>query len=167
MNRRLSRRNAGAGFTLIETLMAVSVSGILLLSLGSVIVLASRAIPTGRETVITAGAFERGLAVIQADLEDAVDIATGSAGFVVGVPDRNGDGKQDAIRYSLDGSGLLVRAQNGAPGRTVLTGVKSFDFVADQQGGRILAVRVDLIVDEVQPGRRSLRVTLLNTPLVR
>lgn len=144
--------------------MAVSVSGLLLLSLGSVIVLASRAVPTGRETVVTAGVVERGLDLIRADLEDAIDLATNSANFLIGVPDRNADGAEEVIRYVLDGDGNLLRSQNGAADRPVLTGVKNLSFTAQEADQRIVSVHLDLELAEATPSLRTLRVTLLNTP---
>lgn len=158
-----ARRRETPGFTLIETIVAVSISGVLLLSLGSVIIVASRAVPTGQETVVTAAAVERGIALIQADLEDAIDLASNSDVFLIGVPDRNGDGKDDVIRYSLDGSGSLSRSQNGADAVTVLRDIKDFSLDLSERSGRVTAVRLDLEMN-ASPSRRSIRVRLLNTP---
>lgn len=156
-------RGFGAGFTLIETLVAVSVSGVLLLSLGSVIVLASRAVPTGQETVITAASVERGIAVIQSDLEETIDIASNGGNFLVGVPDRDGDGVGEVIRYTLDGSGSLSRGQNGADSVVLLREIKNLSLDFTEQDGRIRTVRIDLEMNAM-PARRSVLVTLLNNP---
>ena len=153
-------------FTLIETIVAVSISGVLLLSLGSVIIVASRAVPTGQETVVTAAAVERGIALIQADLEDAIDLASNSGVFLIGVPDRNGDGKDDVIRYSLDGSGSLSRGQNGADAVAVLRDIKNFSLDMSERSGRVTAVQLNLEMN-ASPSRRSIRVRLLNSPEMR
>lgn len=163
MGERGRGRHPGVGFTLIETLVAVSVSGILLLSLGSVVVLASRAIPTGRETVITAGVVERGISLMQADLEEAIDFASNSGTIVIGVPDRNADGVGEVVKYTLDGSGTLFRSQNGAPGVVILSQIKGFSVNLDERDNRIRAVRIELEMNAT-PSHRSVRAVLLNNP---
>lgn len=166
MGARRHERHPGGGFTLIETLVAVSVSGILLLSLGSVVVLASRAIPTGQETVITAGQIERGIALLQADIEEAIDIQTTNNTVLVGVPDRNADGVGEAVRYWLDDSNRIVRSQNGSNELALFGAVKTITITAEKAGGRVNAVRIDLVMDAVPP-RRNIRVRMLNSPAER
>jgi hypothetical protein len=117
--------------------------------------------------VITAGVIERGLALMRTDLEEAIDLASNGSNFLIGVPDRNADGTGEVIRYTHDGSGALLRSQNGATSRPVLVGVNGLSFSIEERDGRVLAVRIDLEMIGAEPSRRSLRVTLLNTPTKR
>ncbi|MCC5822590.1 MAG: type II secretion system GspH family protein [Phycisphaerales bacterium] len=160
-------RAAGArAFTLIETVVAVSISSVLLLALGSAVLVASRAVPTGNETVITAGWVERGIEQIRSDLEEAIGIVRDSDGFHIAVPDRTGDGIGEVISYTNMSGGLLGRAVNMDDPRPILGPLKDTEIVMTQESDRIKSVRLIFHMEHHTPAARVLEVRLLNTPEV-
>jgi type II secretory pathway pseudopilin PulG len=160
----LAQRRA---FTLVETTVAVAVSSILLLSLGSVIVVAARAVPTGREQVVVSGGIERALAVLQADLEEATEIDLVGSTLAMAVPDRDADGVPEVIEFGRDAQFMLTRTHNRGTPEVLAGPIKDIAMDMREVDGRVLAVSVRLTIDGAEPSDRTLNVRLLNTPEVR
>ncbi len=156
---RLGRRHRG--FTLVETVVAVGVSSILMLALGSTVMIASRAVPSGDEPLIRAAQVERAFAFIRSDLEEAVGMRLDGATLHVAVPDRDGDGVGEVITYAFDDA-RLTRAHNLGPAETVLGSIKALTFEPESVGDAVHTVRLHVVMDN--PGARTLTVRLLNTP---
>jgi prepilin-type N-terminal cleavage/methylation domain-containing protein len=115
-------------FTLLEVAVATSVMAVLAVGIGSVFVLASRALPNVRgptETTITASAA---LDQFVADLRVATRVtAAGATSITFTVPDRTGDGLEEPISYSWAGAGApLVRQVNGDAGSQILNAAYAF-----------------------------------------
>jgi len=109
------------GFTLIEVMMSMAIMGIIMLACSSVMVLCARAIGSGTiatDVSLQAGAARKAVDQVVEDLKMAKSITEQSSTAVTFVvPDRNGDGVDETIRYSWSGTagGPLVREVNGEP----------------------------------------------------
>jgi prepilin-type N-terminal cleavage/methylation domain-containing protein len=115
-------------FTLLELVVATSVMAILATGIGSVFVLAARALPNARgpsETSITA---TTALDQLTADLRVATSITAASATSITfTVPDRTGDGVDDTITYSWAGAGSpIIRQFDGDGGSPILASAANF-----------------------------------------
>jgi prepilin-type N-terminal cleavage/methylation domain-containing protein len=124
----MPRRPRHPAFTLLEMVVAVAVLSILSAGIGSVFVLASRALPSSRgasETTITAAAA---LDQLVADLRIATRItAAAPTSITFTVPDRSGDGIDETIAYSWAGAGSpVLRTYNDGAASTLLASAASF-----------------------------------------
>jgi competence protein ComGC len=155
-----------AGFTLIETIVAVATSSILLLALGSAVTVAARAVPSGNEPVVSAVEIERGLAMLLADFEEAIDYdkTDGSHVLHLGVPDRNADGTDDLVQYKVDGSKRLVRILNGGTPVPLFGNVEDFTISHTRVDAVVSWAEVKVEIVNARPTKRFLRVRLLNMP---
>lgn len=118
-------------FTLLELLISTGVVGVLLGAVGGVIVLAVRAIPANQAG--TQGAIEAAalLARITGELRMAATVNEGSATMIdFTVPDRNGDGADEQIRYEWHGAddGTITRTLNGGEAQIVASGIAALDI---------------------------------------
>lgn len=122
------------GFTLVELVVAVGITSILMVAIGSVILIAGSAVPESRgpsEAVVEAGA---GLEQIAAELQYALSFAEHSLHAVrFNVADRDGDGSPEAIRYAWSGTpgAPLMRQYNDAAPVEVLSDVRDFQLNYD------------------------------------
>ena len=160
----MKRTRTTRAFTLIETAVAVAVSSVLLLALGSVIMIASRAVPTGTEHVIAGARIERGIAALRADLEEAIDLARESGAVHIGVPDRDGDGRGEVISYAVDHRGVLTRSVNLGDPYDLFEGIKGIDYNQSITNGRTTEITLTLYFDAHKPPERTLTIRLLNAP---
>lgn len=149
------------GFTLVETVVAVGVSSVLMLALGSAVMVASRAVPTGNEPLIRTAEVERAFAFIRADLEEAIGLRLVGTTLYVAVPDRDGNGAGEVITYALEDA-WLTRSHNLGPTETVLGPIKGISIIPETVGDAVHAIRLHVPMDN--PGSRTLTVRLLNTP---
>lgn len=155
------------GFTLIETMVATGVSAILLLALGSTVMLASRAVPTGSEPLILNDQVERAIAMLRTDVSEAIDIHTDAEKLVLAVQDRSGDGQPEFVVYERDGKGRLTRAQNAGTPYAIATGISNAAFTLVNADGKVRSMRATIRVDGASPSVREVHVRLLNNPDVR
>ena len=120
-----------SGFTLLEVVVALSIISVLLASLGSVVVLASRAIPSTASAAGTGAASAAALDQMVSELKFATGVvAKTSTAIEFKVPDRTGDGNADTIRYEWGGiaGGPLVRTFNGVAAN-LLANLDQFSLV--------------------------------------
>lgn len=122
----MSRR----GFTILEAVLSLSAFAILVTGIGSVFVLASRALPTtggANETTIGATAA---MDQLTTDLRSALSVSEATATAVTFVvPDRTGDATPETIRYAWAGSGSpLTRQVNGGTVATLLASVSNLSI---------------------------------------
>jgi prepilin-type N-terminal cleavage/methylation domain-containing protein len=121
----ISRR----AFSLIELSISTAITGVLLVSLAGVVVVASKALPpnlgTSERMLASAAAMDQMLA----ELRCAIDVSEAVATAVTfKVPDRDGDSVPETIRYSWAGVGSpLMRTYNGASAQ-VLSRLEAFSL---------------------------------------
>jgi type II secretory pathway component PulJ len=131
---------------MIETVVSMAIIAIVLLACGSVLVLAARVMSSSASG--TAAQADTGQTVatqIAADLRMATSFSERTGNVVTfTVPDRNGDGQPETIRYAWYGAGggnitinsvvygvapnTLVRQFNGGPPATLADRVQAFSF---------------------------------------
>lgn len=152
-------------FTLIETVVALAVSSVLLLALGSTVLLASRAVPSGSEPVISEAWIQRSLAVMSSDIEIATSITVNS-GVTLTVPDRDGDGTPETIAYSWVGADKMVsRTRNGSAEEVLFGPISSMNVICLKDGSVITQVIIAIRMSSTAGVRdRILNVRTLNLP---
>src|SRR5690606_34267176 len=106
------------GFALVETVLSMALAAIVLLAMTSAIVLASRALPTHAQAVTFNATVDAGgaLAQLTGDVRYALHFGELTATAIAfSVPDRDGDGLPERIRYHWSGvpGEPLYRAVNG------------------------------------------------------
>lgn len=125
-----------SGFTLVELVVALAVMAIILLATQSVVLLAVRAVPderSGPSAVLAAG---RALDRLADDLGLAATVTKATTTEVIlTVPDRNGDGQDETLRYSWSGTAgdPLLRQVNGGTAVAIAQGVQDFRLAYDQR----------------------------------
>jgi len=122
----LRKHTSRRALSLVEVAVSVAVASVLVVSIGSVIVLSSKALPENSQitrTAMSAGAVTDQLSE---ELRYAIafsEMTPTAVTFVV--PDRTGDAAADTIRYSLD-SGVLNRKVNAGSPVPVVDRVSDF-----------------------------------------
>ena len=122
------------GFTLIELTVSLTILSILLVGIGSSIVLASHALPDNDSPLIKSVEAGTTLDQIANELETALSIAERSqTSLAFTVPDRDGDGISERIRYAWTGiaGDPLTRQYNSQPEVPILADVNLFNLVYD------------------------------------
>jgi len=125
-------RPARRGFTLVEIVTSVAISSILLLALTSVVLLASKALPSNVAATDTRDGAAGALDSMLAELATAKSISVASATNIrFTIPDRTGDGADDTIEYKWSGTSgdPLQRNFNDAGWATVSPSLSSFALV--------------------------------------
>ena len=141
------------GFTLVELIVAVAVTSILMLAIGSTIVVATYALPDDDRpagAVIAAGAAAEWIAT---ELQYAVMVNHSSANMVeFTVADRDNDDAPETIRYEWSGTAgaPLTRQYNAGTLANVLDRVQQFELAYD----------VETISEEVPQSNESAETTL-------
>lgn len=103
------------GFTLIELGVSTAITGVLLVSLASVVVVASKVLPSARGPTDSTLAAGLGMDQMLAEIRFATSITESTpTAIAFTVPDRDANGTPETIRYSWGGADQpLVRAYNG------------------------------------------------------
>jgi prepilin-type N-terminal cleavage/methylation domain-containing protein len=172
--RLVSRRYCagGSGFTLVELMVSVAMVAILSVAMGSAVLIASHSMDqresSAARTVVAADAVER----IRAELRLATGFLQRSGNAVIfNVPDRDGDGVDEAIGYSWSGqSGTsLTRTYNNAPPEIVAEDVRDFNLSylvqtlqPSRTPGPLEGTEILLIAHDDAPGG-SLRTFLIDS----
>jgi prepilin-type N-terminal cleavage/methylation domain-containing protein len=142
-----SRRPTRCGFSLIELVLSIGVVGVLLVSMTSVMVLTSRAIPTSKDRDQQATQARANLDMLESDLSMAIEVSSvTSDGFTIKVPDRTGDSLPETIVYEWEDPGdPLTRSMNGSAGAIVLESVDQLEvqFTTETRTTTIAAGTVD------------------------
>jgi prepilin-type N-terminal cleavage/methylation domain-containing protein len=129
-------RRACRGFTLLEMVVALGVSSVILVGIGSAMLMAGRAVPDAHGPVIEGLAGAEALEPIAAELQYAITLNQGTTRLIeFTVADRNGDGTPEVIRYEWSGTAgaPLTRTYNGGAAVQVLTDVRDFNLTYDLQ----------------------------------
>lgn len=122
------RRRAQRGFSLAEAVISLAIVSLVLGSLSSLVVISTRSLAVlAAET--QADRAEEALFDLAADLRFATSLPERSATAVTAiVPDRDGDGQPETIRYSWAGPGHpLLRTVNGEQ-ETLVEDVRSLNL---------------------------------------
>jgi len=150
----MNRSRPNSGHTLIEMVLALAITTTLLLGMSASIVIASRTVSDGLDVVGLALRTSDVLGEVNSDLSMAeafVEPSDSSVTFCV--PDRDGDGQSDVLRYWWTGSAdkRLMKQINGGPEITLAEDVHQFaltyglstmaaespsDYDDDTDGGR-------------------------------
>jgi prepilin-type N-terminal cleavage/methylation domain-containing protein len=122
-------RPSRPGFSLIELVLSIGVVSVLAVSMTSVMVLTSRAIPTSKDRDQNAIKSRISLEQLESDLAMAIEVSNRTAaGFTLKVPDRTGDTLPETIVYHWPGTGQpLTRTVNGSAGATILAGIDALE----------------------------------------
>lgn len=125
------------GFTLLELVIASSLSALLIAGLASSIHIASQSLDVATGSLANSRIARQALSQIHDDLQSAVGIlAISGVSIHLSVPDRDGDGDTESILYSWGGSAgdPLTRAIDYSDPTetdtttTLATDVQSFDL---------------------------------------
>jgi hypothetical protein len=114
--------------------VSLSIAAVLSLAIGSAVLLAGRAVPEAggpNAAVLEAGAA---MAELSADLPYALSLSDRrNRSVTLLVPDRDGDGAPDTIRYAWGGQkgDPLTRQFNNGPAAVVSPGVRHFELAYD------------------------------------
>jgi prepilin-type N-terminal cleavage/methylation domain-containing protein len=126
-----NRESKMRAFTLIEMLISLAIMAVIAAALGSTIVLASKALDQeagpGASTVAARRATDR----LLAELTGATAFSERTANAITfTVPDRDGDGSPETIRYAWSGVAgePLTRQYNGGVPDVVAEDVRQFDL---------------------------------------
>ena len=135
------------GFTLIEVVTSVLLISIVFVGIGSAIVISSHALPGGQNVGDDLLRSAEPLQILAQELEGAIHVTNRSATMIaLTVPDRNGDGLFEDVRYEWSGmvGQPLTRFYNSGSAVPWVDNVQEF--------------RLDYFL---QPRKRSTRVLLV------
>ena len=119
------------GFTLVELVVSLALVSITMVAIGSTILMATHALPRQDDPVLGTLNAARVTEQLSTELLTAVYITEWSAhsvGFIV--PDRDGDGSMESIRYAWSGEAgePLMRQYNAEPAAPVLASAEDFSL---------------------------------------
>ncbi len=121
-------------FTLIEMVVSLTIVSIVFLAMGSVMILAAKAVPDPDSPVVLGVEAGETIEQIASELQVATAILAASAnGIEFTVPDRDNDGSDETIKYKWDGSAGdgLFRQYNGGTVFEVAPNLKNFELIYD------------------------------------
>lgn len=136
-------------FTLIEMVVSLSIISIVFLAMGSVMVLASKAVPDPKASTNLALDAADLLEQMAAELQIATSVTVATdKGISFTVPDRDGDGADESIVYLWGGvaGSALVRKYNGGAVTTVASNVYEFTLTYDT----VMVPQPDALVESAE-----------------
>ena len=131
---RNTRKHCRGGFTLIELTVSAAIISIVLLAVGSAIVLSARSLDAASSGSVSQTLQGRQIAEqVAADLKMAIAFTERtSTAATFSVPDRNGDGQVEYIRYAWAGAGGAITRQYTSGANvtvgTLATSAQDFDL---------------------------------------
>ena len=139
------RRPAAArrGFTLIELVIALSLTSIVAMALMSALLLSLRAIPGDADGGMVASRLDAASEFLLADvsLASTIVVENGGERLRLTIPDTTGDAAAEDIRYRSN-TGVLRRRINGGDWRILADDIASASFSLTTSDGRIGAVNL-------------------------
>ena len=127
----IGRRRLRAGFTLVEVVVSTVIVGIVMTAVVSVMLIACRGIGVGAHRAEAVGDATEALQQIILDLGLARTFTERTAtAATFTVPDRNGDGQAETIRYAWSGTpgDALTRQCNGGAAVVIARDVHRFNL---------------------------------------
>ena len=115
------------GSALIELVTAIAISSVLVLGLHSCLIIALKSIPDSSGTAATTIQANHLIDQMITELETAIYVSERTATVIAfTVPDRNGDGIAERVRYAWTGipGGPLTRQYNGGTAEIIATQVQ-------------------------------------------
>jgi prepilin-type N-terminal cleavage/methylation domain-containing protein len=125
-----ARRRGARAYTLMEVLISISILSVIMAGSTSAIVMALGGIDGSAGNAVRARAAGETLDLVTADLQVATGFTERTATSVtVTVPDRNGDGQPETIRYAWSGQAgaPLTRSVNGGAAESLADNVTYFN----------------------------------------
>jgi type II secretory pathway pseudopilin PulG len=119
------------GFTLAELVVSLGVMTILLGAMGSALFIATQALPDGNSTLEAVARGGSALDQIASELHTAVGVSSAtSTAIEFSVPDRDGGGTPETIRYAWSGTpgDALTRQYNGGDASDFVPNVHDFEL---------------------------------------
>ena len=160
------RRRRSRAFTLVELVLALALTTIVVGAATSVMIVASRALPSTSDASVLATDTASGLAMLEAELQCATRTRLEPTAITFTIPDRTGDSIPETIRYSWSGvSGQPLLRTEAAATAAVTGPLQSLSFTADSartSGTRIGAVYVSITLDRGLTSFSTIR--LVNEP---
>jgi hypothetical protein len=150
---RTGRPQGGRGFTLVDLAVAVAVTAVIMVGIGSAMLVAGRAVPDARSPAACRLAASAAIEDMATELQYATRVMQRSAHMIEFVtPDRNADETPETVRYEWSGtSGApLSRQYNGGAAVSILTDVREFG----------LSYRLKTVTTQVPQGNESAQTTL-------
>lgn len=138
-----------AAFSLVELVLAMAVSGILVGAMGVVLITASSSLERGDSALDGDRLASQALADLQADLSEATRFFERTEYAVwFEVPDRDGDGAAEHIRYAWSGvrGDPLTRSTNGGPPGIVAADVRDLNLTYAIRAGPQSTVSAERII---------------------
>ena len=158
--------------TLVELVVALAVTAVLVTAIASAIVLAAKAIPAGDDAIVLRIATGQVVEDMAGELQTAVSVASGTSTAVeFNVPDRDGDGDEETIRYEWSGQAgaPLRRTYNGGTTTDVVDAVQEFQLTymtkAEPQQTELTSVAVMVNASTRSETRVRTRALTLNYPI--
>ena len=162
-----------SAFTLIEMVVSLSVISIVFLAMGSVMLLASKAIPSSTDAATLTYEANDAIQVLVSELQTATEIASVTdKSIAFKVPDRDNDGVDENLAYYWAGTAgdPLIRIYNAGTQVQAMPSVTEFGLSYDSQdggqqpSGKMLSVAITLNPGQGPSSRVQTRITLLNQP---
>jgi type II secretory pathway pseudopilin PulG len=126
-----SAQTRNRAFSLVELVMSIGVLSVLVGAMGSIIALATHALPDADSAITRAIDADQAMAELRSDLGYATRITEwGPNGVTLITPDRNGDGQTERIRYAWAGGpgDALTRVINGGTEQSLASPINRFTF---------------------------------------
>jgi Tfp pilus assembly protein PilW len=115
--------------TLIELVVALSLTTIVMVAATSVMFVASRALPRPADAVVRATDATLALALFESEAQSAVATRAAANTFLIRIPDRTGDTIPEDIAYGWSGTpGDPLTRNDGVTNSDLITGVQSAVF---------------------------------------
>lgn len=150
------------GFTLVEMIASLAVASLLFVAIGSAVMLAAQATPEDDDLTANLMQVDRVVQDIADEMQQALYVfQRGLRTVTFVVPDRNGDGEAEVIRYNWSGNpgDPLLRQYNGATATAVLNDVQDFQLTYNTQSATLTypgaPIESDEFVLSAYPKERS------------
>jgi prepilin-type N-terminal cleavage/methylation domain-containing protein len=143
----------GSGFTLVELAVAVAVTSVIMLGIGSAMLIAGRAMPEARSPTASRLAAAKTLEDMATELQYAARVNQRSGNMIEFLAaDRNADEIPETIRYEWSGTSgsPLIRQYNGGTPASILADVREFG----------LSYQLQTVTNEAPQGNESGQTTL-------
>lgn len=163
---------ARRGFSLVELVLAAALMAVLLGSMVSVFMVTLCAVPGTSGAAPSISAAAGALTQVAEELRTATSFSLRTGNIVVfTVPDRNGDGVEDTVRYAWSGApgGPLIRTGRGGVTTTIATNVHAFSLTYTTATGptgltAVTSVGIVLQIGPSSAGAVRTAVVIPNAP---
>jgi hypothetical protein len=140
-------RHCRRGLSLLELMFNSAIASVLLVGLASAVLVANKALNLDQGTSAAQGRNARAVDRLLRDVRHARTFSERTAtALTFTVPDRNGDGNPETIRYAWSGTAgdPLTSSYNQGAATAVVDGVRKVNF--DYLTRTILAPKIDVVV---------------------